>query len=119
MRICNHNCTLVNNCCICNDKRTQEIYTKYIYGIGSIPCPRNEFYCVNCKNESAAIQWASSIGDLKLVKLLYWRYPVSKRRSIREMLPMSKKLWQDVSNCELLPLPWEIIEVIKRLNFFM
>jgi hypothetical protein len=61
-----------------------------------------------------AIRCASFNGNLDVVKLLYWRYPVSKRRIIREMLPESKILWKDISNCELLPLPWELIELIKR-----
>jgi hypothetical protein len=64
-------------------------------------------------DDNYAIKKASLKGHLDVVKLLYWRYPVSKRRIIREMLPESKELWQDVSNCEVLPLPWELIKVIK------
>jgi ankyrin repeat protein len=64
--------------------------------------------------DNYAIRWESKNGHLSVVKLLYWRYHVSKRRSIREMFPGSKILWQDISNCELLYLPWELIELIKR-----
>ena len=56
MRTCNHNCTLVNNCCKCDDKRIK--YTKYVDGIGSIPCPRNEFYCENCKKPEDRMRWS-------------------------------------------------------------
>jgi hypothetical protein len=68
-------------------------------------------------DDNYSIRWASSNVHLKVVKSLYWRYPVNKRIIIREMLPESKILWKDISNCELLYLlylPWELIELIKR-----
>jgi hypothetical protein len=45
---------------------------------------------------------------LETVKLLYWSYK-SKRESIEKLLPKSKILWKNISNCE-----WEIVEIIKR-----
>jgi hypothetical protein len=65
-------------------------------------------------NDNYAIRMESKYGHLDVVKLLYWMYLVSKRRIIREMLSESKILWQDISNCEILTFPWELIELIKR-----
>jgi hypothetical protein len=62
-----------------------------------------------------AIRIASYNGYLHVVKLLYWNYKSeSKRELIRKLLPKSKKLWDDIENCELLSLPFELIELIKR-----
>jgi ankyrin repeat protein len=66
-------------------------------------------------NDDLAIQSASLFGHLNVVKLLYWNYKSeSKRESIEKGLPESKKLWNDIRNCEFLPLPFEIVELIKR-----
>jgi hypothetical protein len=57
---------------------------------------------------------ASRNGHTETVKLLYWKYPASNRESIQKKLPKSVLLWNDIKNCELLPLPFEIVELIKR-----
>jgi ankyrin repeat protein len=62
-----------------------------------------------------AIRIASENGHLDVVKLLYWSYKSeSKRKSIEKRLPKNLKLWNDIINCELLPLPFELVELIKR-----
>jgi ankyrin repeat protein len=62
-----------------------------------------------------SIKFANYNGHTQTVKLLYWSYKSeSKRKSLEKLLPKSKILWNYIKNCELLPLPYEIIELIKR-----
>ena len=48
-KACGHKCELTTACCICDDKRTGEIFVGYLDGKRKLNVDKNEHYCPCCK----------------------------------------------------------------------